>query len=74
MAKVDAAAAGHVGVADHIGVGDHGLHVLGANAQRLGQLHGDAGARAADVGRALDEADRAVRVDAGGGSSTSARS
>ena len=42
-----------------------GLHVLGRDAQRLGQLHGDAGARAADVGRAFDQRHGAVVVDAG---------
>src|SRR5262249_17957916 len=59
----DAAASGHVGVADHVGVRDHRLHVLSANPQRLGQLHGDGRARAADVGRALDKAYRPIGVD-----------
>src|SRR5205823_5161496 len=61
----DAAAAGHVGVADAVGVRDGRPHVLGPQAQRLGQLHRDRGAGAADVGRTLDQADRAVGVDAG---------
>src|SRR5262249_46846582 len=63
----DAAAAGDVGVADRVGVGDDRADVLGADAQRLGELHGDGGACAADVGGAFDQADGAVRVDAGGG-------
>ena len=40
----DAAAAGQERVADRIGVGDLRPDVLGADAQGLGELHGDAGA------------------------------
>ncbi len=65
--KGDAAAAGDVGVAHAVGVGHVRLDLFGRDAQRLGQLHGDAGARAADVGRAFDQADRAVGIDVGRG-------
>src|SRR5262249_36743449 len=40
-------------------------HVLGADAQSFGELHGDGGARSANIGRAFDQADRTVGVDAG---------
>src|SRR5262249_18605100 len=58
-------AAGHIAVADHVGVADRWPHVFHADAKRLGQLHGDRRARAADVSTALDQADAAVGIDAG---------
>ncbi len=64
-AEGGAAAAGDVVVADRVGADDLRMHILGGDAQRLGQLHGDGGAAAADVGRAFDQADGAVGVDAG---------
>src|SRR5207248_1420768 len=63
----DPAAAGNVRVADPLGVADHRAHVLRPDAQRLSQLHGDGSARPADIGRALNQADGAVAVDAGRG-------
>ena len=42
-----------------------GVDVLGSDAQHLRDLHGHGGAAAPDVGRAFDEADRAVGVDVG---------
>ena len=62
----DAAATGHVGVADPLGIADHRPHILCGDAQRLGELHGDGGARAADVGGTLDETYRAVDIDTRG--------
>ncbi len=64
VAKVDAAAGGDVVVADGVGVDDGRLHVLEGDAQRLGELHRERRARAADVGVALDEVDGAVRLHA----------
>ena len=57
-----AAAAGHVGIADAIGVGHARLHVFGRDAQGLGQLHGHRRPRASDIGRALDQAHRAIGI------------
>ena len=68
----DAAAAGHGGVPDRVGVAHRRAHVLSGDAQDLGQLHGNCGARAADVGRPFDQADSAVRVDAGYGAGRAA--
>src|SRR5262249_34728888 len=51
------AAAGHVGESDRVGVGDDRPDLLGLDAEYLGGLHGGRGARAADVGRALDQRD-----------------
>ena len=56
----DAAAAGDVVVADAVGVDDLRLHLLERDAQRLGELHRERRARAADVGVALDQVHGAV--------------
>ena len=58
-----AAAIGAFVEADAGGAHDHGPHIFIGDAQRLGELHGDRGAAAADVHGAFDQAHRAVGVD-----------
>ena len=64
-----AAAAGDLRVADRVGVDHVRMHVLGGDAERLGELHRKRGASAADVGRAEHQRNGAVAVDlrVGGG-------
>jgi hypothetical protein len=52
----DAAAAGQEGEADRAGVGDDRPHPVIGNAEHLGRHHRHRGARAADIGVALDGA------------------
>ena len=63
----DAAAAGQDAEADRSGVGDDRADLLVRDAEHLGRHHRHRGARAADIGVALDDADGAVLVDVHGG-------
>lgn len=61
--KGDSAAAGDVVVADGVGVHDVRVDVGRRQAERFGKLHGDAGSRTTDVGRAEGQRHAAVCVD-----------
>ena len=57
-----AAAGGAPALGDRVGVGNPRVHPVRANAQRLGQLHRDGRAGAADIGRGLQQGYGAVPV------------